>query len=324
MSARWHLGAAIVAVLALVPVAGVGQSCKPLTRIVSLNTTDLSSQRITVPVSFGETTVPMLVDTGSPASSLDGELSQSLGFPRYRLPEGFWVGGEEIQYAARVSDMSLAGTKVEPAQFLVAPSPLGDEFKGLLGVDVLGHYDVELDFAAHALNLFLPNHCPGVVYWPASAASAVPFRVARAGYLVISVALEGKAIDAIVDTGSSDTSLTDTTAQALFGLTSDSPDMKKVGTPNSGPAYLHTFKTLDFNGIAIANIPVVVFHDVQAERMKQEVQTGSRLSAANIENGVTQLLLGMHELRKLHLYLAFGEGLMYATPPTPPPAGPTR
>jgi hypothetical protein len=184
-----------------------------------------------------------------------------------------------------------------------------------LGEDLLGRYDVELDLAAHKLNLFAPDHCHGVVYWHASAIAEIPMRVTRYGFLVVSVTLDGKELDAIVSTGTADSLLTDTAAHDLFGLTPESADMTKIGEDSNGVAtYRHTFKSLGLSGIAMGNIPIVIYHDVGKIQLEREPEIGTRLAHIDLNNGVSDFVLGMNELRKLHVYLAYGEGVMYATP----------
>ena len=304
----------LLAVLAMTltsPEPSLADACKPLTRIASLDTTDLKDGRITVPANMNGTDFPMLVDTGSPISMIDDGFSQSIGLGRYRIFENaFVIQGESVAYTAMVKNMSLGGVRVEARQLLVSPSALSKDGSvlGLLGADILGSYDTEIDFANHKLNLLRSDHCPGVIYWKASVAGVVPFRVARGGYALVDIALDGKPFQAMVDTGSTDSFISDVAAKTAFGLTPESPDMQK-----ERGVYWHRFKTLDLGGLGLANVPVVVFRDTSNERMKDTLPTGSRISPANAENGVVQLFIGMHELRQFHLYFAYGEGKLYAT-----------
>lgn len=302
----------------LVDAPALADSCKPLTRIASLDTTDLPDGRITASATMDGKPFPMLIDTGSPVSSIDDQFSQSLGLGRYKMfDDVFYLAGEPVRYTAMVRDMTLGGVRVEATQLLINPRPLSRDgsIAGLLGDDILGHYDVEFDFVGHKLDLFRTDHCPGVIYWPAAAVGVVPFRVARGGYVVVDITLDGKPVRAIVDTGATDTLMTDVAAEELFGLTASSPEMTK----RLGDVYEHRFKALDLGGLAISNVPIFVYRDVSAERIKAAPETGSHISSANIENGLSPLTIGMHELRRLHLYFAFGEGKLYATAPTPPP-----
>jgi hypothetical protein len=154
------------------------------------------------------------------------------------------------------------------------------------------------------------DHCPGVVYWPATAIAVVPMHEAKSGHLVLSVTLDGKPVTAIMDTGATDTFLTDTAAQRLFGLTTNSPDVQKVGPD----LYSHIFNALDLNGIAFGHIPIIIHHDVAAAKLKADAPTGDLFADTDTDEGVSDLILGMRELRRLHFFLAYGESRFYATP----------
>jgi len=314
MGLAWRLVGAVL-LGAFFACGADAESCKPLTRVASLDTTDLKDGRITVPASMNGTDFPMMVDTGSPISMIDDAFSEKIGLGRYRMFENaFVIGGQPVRYTAMVKNMSLGGIHVEARQLLVSPSPLSEDGSvlGLLGDDVLENYDLEIDFANHKLNLLRSDHCPGVIYWPASVVGVVPFRVARGEYLIVDVVLDGKPIQALVDTGARNTLMPDVAADTLFGLTPSSPDMRKEGDD-----YVHRFDALDMGGLGIAHIPVVIYRDLSSERVKSAAGTGSRISSANAENGLVQLTIGMRELRNLHLYFAFGEGKLYVTPASP-------
>jgi hypothetical protein len=171
------------------------------------------------------------------------------------------------------------------------------------------------------VNFFSQNHCPGkVIYWPATAISAVPMEIREFGYPILSVTLDGHPIKALFDTGSTDTFLDLEAAKAIFGITPGSPDMVNLegsGLDDPNVHYRRTFKSLDLNGIAIANIPIVLIHNRAAEAARKGIPepTGTRVGAPlDEENGVAPLVLGMREMRKLHLFMDYKERLLYVTP----------
>jgi hypothetical protein len=100
----------------------------------------------------------------------------------------------------------------------------------------------------------------------------------------------------------------------------------QLPSAGSSPAssITHTFQSLDFEGIAMSNVPVVVYYDQALRAIKDSPGTGTRLTDTTDYSGLEPLTLGMHELRNLHIFLSFGEGKMYITPasaPAPAPSG---
>jgi predicted aspartyl protease len=311
ISHRMLCGCALSFLVLLAPQARAVE-CKPLTLKMSLDFAE-SGGRILVPVAIEGTTVQMLVDTGSPLSAIDRTTAESLHLKTVRI-EGdlfYSASGKGFQQIATVRSLSIGRGTAENTRLAVFPDAVSQDprVKGILGADFLRNYDVEMDFAARKLNLLSPEHCEGkVVYWPASAIAVVPMHVVKSGHLVLSVTLDGKPLNALLDTSATDTFLTAEAAESLFGLRPASPGMTRVSDYGRGSTlYRHTFKALDLGGVAIGNIPVIV-----------------RSDAANDldENaGGADLLIGMHELHGLHIYLAYGEGRMYATPAAPEAPG---
>jgi hypothetical protein len=113
-------------------------------------------------------------------------------------------------------------------------------------------------------------------------------------------------------------------AQSDFGVRLDAPDVSKVGefgSPYPEILYRRAFNSLDLNGIAIANIPVLMKRDLAEETHRQQVSTGTRIDEPLAErNGAAPLTIGMNEMRRLHFYLAYKERMLYVTPAEAPVA----
>jgi predicted aspartyl protease len=117
----------------------------------------------------------------------------------------------------------------------------------------------------------------------------------------------------MLDTGASWTLLGWRDASVIFGIDRESPGVEAggmVGTFDGArmPASKFRFHTLDIGGIA--------FHDPQVlltEQHQMGAETrGSAMSQAELDRPT--LVLGMSELTKLHLYIAYGERVLYVTP----------
>ncbi|MDE3067515.1 MAG: aspartyl protease family protein, partial [Verrucomicrobiota bacterium] len=97
--------------------------------------------------------LPMVVDTGSPATCFDTNLATVLG---KRLDTGtFWNFGRKhkigVYAAPRLywdgTPLKMTGTNVLAGNFISQLSPDAERpVMGILGMDVLGHYCLQLDF----------------------------------------------------------------------------------------------------------------------------------------------------------------------------------
>src|SRR5215469_12530498 len=165
--------------------AANADDCK-LGRVASLDFTEDGA--IVVPVSIEGTSVRMFVDTGGMASAVDPVVANNLHLAQRRIMEGrlYDGAGDPFTYIAQIHDLGLGETHASDLRFLVWPTPSfsKQELAGALGTDLLRNYDVDIDFAAHKLNLFSQDHCPGkVVYWASNNVAVVPMHVVNSGHI---------------------------------------------------------------------------------------------------------------------------------------------
>lgn len=298
-------------------IPALAQDCR-LTRLTSVDFSAANyDSGIFVPVSIGGQSRLMAVDTGSPLTAVDPEAAKNLSLITHRIFQGvaYDSAGETFQYMAELHDFAMGTMHAGLVKALVWPSQLWSdpEVAGTIGADMLHNYDVDIDFPASKFGLFSQDHCPGkVVYWPAAAVAVVPIHVVNSGHVIVPVTIDGHEIDALLDTGAFGTILTLEGAKNYFGLDPSSPGMTLVGHRKDGtPTYTYTFKKLELEGITITNPTVHLWEDEMQYREGQSPQTGSRLSDSTESNGKTVLTLGLHELRNLHIYIAYKEQKLY-------------
>ena len=299
-----------------------------LEQVASLDMTQ-APQGLIVPVSIEGTTNSMIVDTGAPLSTVDPKVATELHLTTHRIRQGamFTSGGQQFTDMAVIRQLQIGAMHAADLKFLVYPVRLsnGSEIAGLLGADFLRHYELDLDFGAHKLNLFSQSHCPGkVVYWPADAVAVVPMHVANSGHIIVPVTLEDHQFAAVFDTGAFGTILTLEAAENYFRLKPGSPEMPATSesSKSAAPFYKHMFKELTLEGITIKYPVVFMRSDLRKSGMSQWTETGSRLSSAGESGGVTDLILGMNELRHLHIFVSYKEQKLYITAASP--AAPTK
>jgi hypothetical protein len=154
-----------------------------------------------VPVSIDGHDLTMYLDTATALTWIaNGAVNQlklvTLPMPANLAP--IYLGGEEIQRMMRVKGFTIGNAKFGEADVVVNASlrkwdPA--QPAGVVGMDSLAGFDVELDIAHHKLNLFSSDHCPGqVVYW-ADAYQKVPMRKSPLGIYYFPMELDGRQIE---------------------------------------------------------------------------------------------------------------------------------
>jgi hypothetical protein len=156
----------------------------------------------------------------------------------------------------------IGNAKSDGVKFMVrrAPGPMNPNdanLVGVLGPDILQNYDVDMDFVAQKLQLISPDHCEGKgLYWTAPAVGAVPLRRAQDGKAVIFVNLDGKHLEAVINTGQVNTTMNLDIAEDRYKVDVNAPDVKQVGQVGQNAStkiYRKQFQTLTFEGATIKN-----------------------------------------------------------------------
>jgi hypothetical protein len=190
---------------------------------------------------------------------------------------------------------------------------------GVLGPDILQNYDVDMDFGGRKLQLISPDHCDGkVVYWTAPAVAVVPMRLAEDGKAVISVNIDGKRMDAVLNTGQVPTTMNLAVAEDRFKIDVNAPDVKEIGQVGkiaSAKIYRRQFQSLSFEGVTINNPEINLVPDEVRARMpnKNRPKTGSLTRGDTVTSGLPDMTLGMSTLGRMHVYIAYRERKVYIT-----------
>jgi predicted aspartyl protease len=290
MRHRVLAGLAASVLIAAVP-ARAEEACQ-LIQLASFEIGVTDNGAVTVPAGIGNTPLTMLVDTGSYQSILTEGAAKSLRLQPKTSERGYLIayGGAVLKKYVDATDFRIANMRAADASFMLMPDGrLGAGIDGLLGADLLYFFDLDFDFAKAKLNFFSPKHCAGnVVYWTRDAYAKIPFGL-KARHIKIALKLDGKDVDALLDTGASVSVLSLKTANELFGI--DEQTAKKNN-------YRYPFKTLSFEGVNVINPDIHLVPD-------EKFAVGEK---------ALKMVLGMGVLRQLHLYIAYKEGNIYATP----------
>jgi tetratricopeptide (TPR) repeat protein len=303
-----NLSFAIIASFSLF-VYGANESRSPactLMKVAELDIIANQSNSLLIPVLLDEKPSALVLDTGAFWSLLRegviGDL-KSRNAPIQMLGAG---GGEIGQYV-KLASMQIGAMRFKNAEFFVGSDAITDDERvgGNLGANILKGFDLEIDPGRNKVNLFSPKRCEGsAVYWPEIDATSIPFDFDD-GWITIPVVLDGKPIRALLDTGASSSILNLLAAKKIFGLT---PQSQGVESSDSAltldgkklELYKYQFKSLQIGDVTFANpwLNLSVNHNAREEKR-------------NLGTKAPALILGMHQLRKLHLYIAYAEKTIY-------------
>jgi predicted aspartyl protease len=283
------------------PAEAQGQQCD-LNRFTTLPITTIPDGRFTIPAVLNGRKLDFLVDTGGVVATIDGDqafnlrlTSSSMYGMSYtpRVLKG--VAGNKLSYVTILDTFSLGrlqGTKL--AAYLDNRLPTGVD--GTLSPDMMRHYDVDIDLLRGTLSLFSQKHCAGkVVYWTNSGYVVLPMDVESDGHIQVPLTVDGVKVTALLDTGARHSIVSMSLAKKI-GVSENSPDLKLArGSTDEFKRYDYPFKLLDFNGIAVSKPRLQVVSDDY------------------LPKGI-DMLVGVSILRRLHLYIAYGEEKLYITP----------
>ncbi|MDR3526211.1 MAG: aspartyl protease family protein, partial [Rhizomicrobium sp.] len=273
--------------------ASAADDCK-LKRYLSLPMTIDEGGLVTVPFNVGGEQLNLMIDTGGVFSMVTDRTAARLKL-RPQMMHFQWMtmyGGRTLDHF--VEAPIVIGSAVVPKRpFVLIPDdslPVSDD--GILSTDILGIFDIDFDFAASKVGLFVPHPCEGkAVYWPHSDFAEIPFKLDEGRHIKVKVMLDGKEVNAIIDTGASRSVMSLETAIELFKL-----DAKALQANHDR----HEFKTLQLNGVTVNNPNIILIPDD-----KSKILGGYR---------EPEMLVGISVLRQLHMLIAFKERNIYVTP----------
>jgi predicted aspartyl protease len=284
--------------------ARADESC----RLVQMSVLDMSIDSaggVYVPMTISGQSVNMLIDTGGIFTMLTEQTVQRLGLKKLLPSTGMFdggamlFGGKKLDKYTEAHDVDLGGLKAADIPMWVMPDGLmAPELGGTIAPNILSHYDADFDFANARFRLFSQDHCDGkVVYWTTNAPAVIPIIIDREGHIEIPVKLDGREIEAVIDTGSSSSILSLETARRSFDIDDKDPKLTSLAGGRLGQAFRYPFGKLTFENVTVDNPDMVLISDAVSQRPE----------------GALRLILGMGILRQLHLYIAYREHKLYVT-----------
>lgn len=210
----------------------------------------------------------LLVDTAAERSMVTDTAARRLGLPRdpHRLTRVQGFGGSTTNWDAKANTLVLGDAEVRNLDLTVGPSgqdkPGAPAEDGLLGLDVLATFDVEVDPIKRQVILYRPRPCSNVLPpWQG------PFMTVSSigpldGEIRVPITLDGVHDTAILDTGAQHSSVSERLAFRT-GVTRQQLDHDLSGrsrgvSNNAVVTHLHRFRSLRVGTTLIASPLLVV------------------------------------------------------------------
>jgi predicted aspartyl protease len=214
-----------------------------------------------VPVSVNGQSISMLLDTGANTSLLTDTAVQRLRIAQdgqtVTIVSG--VAGGSLRADARLDTMTLGSASLPVARI---PVNSLSGFDGVLGLNIMKNFDLDIDAPNRALTLYRVRSCERAS--PPWSEPAIPIAGAstRMGWLAIPFEIDGVAGSAVIDTGASFTWINPGMAKRL-GLTEQSLANDRslklhVIAGEDAQARVHRFQTMQVGPLTLHDVPVVV------------------------------------------------------------------
>jgi Aspartyl protease len=272
---------------------------------------------IFVPVEISNTPALMYLDIGSPFSMLSQQAATRFTLRETALGKGLEItsGNKHVERSTD-TDFALGQVSYQQAHFLIDPhsdSPerySRTEVIGVLGMDLLWKMDLELDLAHRKLNLYEHSHCWNQVFNEAAKYSTVPLQRDAFGNIFFPMELDGRKLEALLTTSSSETTLSVDVTRRVYGFDRDSDDIESVTDEHGHKIAQYRAMKLTTSGLTIADEKI---------RLTDAPNNNCHLARKGDVIGYTGCLyryplrLGSDVLGRLHVYIATQDNLMYYT-----------
>jgi len=270
----------------------------------------VSGDQAFVPLTVNRSKLNLLLDTADFVTSLTPGAARRLSLPP-STSAGVQMNGIAGTYQAPVvqaADVQYLGHHVNNLPFAVLPSgefAPSEHTDGLFGANFLSAYNVEIDFAGKQMSFYgAASNCG----WsgPSWTASATPVPATDVGnhVLLIPIHVNGIAMNALIDTGSEDTSITARAAASLGvsrGSTQHDEVVDEHGLGDTSSRMHH------FNSITIGS--TTFKSPVLAVDSGPSILPSARISAAMqalpASHRGLDVILGANFLFKKKIYLAY-------------------
>jgi len=246
--------------------------------------------------------VKLAIDTGAYATfMMRSEADRQSLHPVRTRSQVQGVGGNASIFTVNIKDIAIGGAHAKNMRFPVLESLEDTGVAGIIGVDFLLQYDVELNLAEHRVKLFRADHCQdkALAYWDSDALTVPMEFMADSSRPRVQVKINGVPVWALIDTGAF-RSVVDLDTVRKLGLSIDAPGVVtggKAGGIGSGKRKLWhmTFDSFAIGDEVVQHPRIAIMDD--AENYRGRKQHG--------------MILGRDFLASHRVLLAQSQMLMY-------------
>ena len=321
----WRRIALGMVLLVLLSQAGLGyakdnKTCppKPLTSI------DLTVDGpVLVPVTLQGQPAWMILQTEASVTLIYSNAAAALHLSMRNIEKDYFemsLGGRRVTQLASFKPLTIGEMPVARTDFMVDPFPhdtqmyAGKWIAGSLAMDLLWSYDVDLDLAHKKLVLYSSNSCDGrAVYWTQHYGQ-VPMNFTAIGNIYFTAEIDGRKLETSIATSSESSAMSVDVARRLM-----MPEQQGAGAKPMEVAAASLPAEPLTKVIKIASGDLVIPQTIQLIGAPEGCVLGT---AGNPDEalgysgcyGRYPLVLGRDALRKLHLYFASKQKLIYFSP----------
>jgi hypothetical protein len=302
----------MVSLLVICGTPAVADSNCTIDQIASLPA-DYKNGDARIDVSISGQTVKFVVGTGQAFSQAGGALVRRLGLARANGEARIASATGTLERDLVVATDFHVGNMAPQSETLVEADGWGDGTggapAGLLGQDFFRNYDIELDPTQSVVNIFLPIACTGrAAYWWDDHFE-IPLSVEPHRAPFVEVVIDGKTLEATIQTEEAHSSIDIAEAKRQLGVPSDieapMPTSPGVAAPRN-PSY--AFKELVFGPITLRNPKLEL----------KRYRTVALSSGTHIKDTMATtapVVIGMDILGKFHSMISYRNDKIYFTLP---------
>jgi predicted aspartyl protease len=302
--------AAILAVALAGCASGPPGECK-LARVAELPLHRLG-RHVLVDGKINGQPVTLVFDTGSFTSIITPEAAERLHLSMLQamVGEAHGIGGSSTLSLMTARTLELGDAHGRNFTFTSGRvGVIGENFRadGLLSSDLFSKWDIDLDFRAKRIALFLPvgdcSRPAAFLTGPLYEVPLLPFENDKRP--MVRVTIGGKQFTALIDTGAAQTTLFRHAAAQLGLHVGDLTSDRAVPLVGIGPrvvhSVLHVIEPVEIGDLTVKNMPVDLVDEASGDR--------------------TDMLLGADFQARVHLWISYSSRtliMQYPALPSPP------
>jgi len=221
----------------------------------------------------------------------------------------FRLGGRRVTQLASLEPLAIGELSVSRTRFMVDPFPhdsqvyAGRMVAGSLAMDLLWPYDMELDLAHKKLVLYAASSCGGQAVYGTQHHGRMPMSFTAIGNVYFTAEIDGKKLESSIATSAESSAMSVDVSRRLL------LEEGQQSSPDGSVTKI----------IKLASGDLVIPATIQLIKPPE----GCTLGTSGNPDGALgysgcygryPLVLGRQALRKLHLYFASKERLLYFTP----------